>query len=239
MNNIVEVKNISFCYGRETVFSDVNFCVRKGDFAAIIGPNGAGKSTVMKTLLGEVSVFSGEIFLFGQSLSDFKDWQAVGYVPQDGLKNTEFPATVAEIVSLNLSVRNPFFADIEARKKRILKVREALKLVEMENYEKKLFRELSGGQRQRVILARTLVVSPQLLLLDEPATGIDSETMLNIYKILSKLNKDNVTIIMVTHDAVRASSYVNRVFCIEEGTLIELERNQLNDEISHKHRHIK
>ena len=98
--------------------------------------------------------------------------------------------------------------------------------------------KLSGGQVQRVFLARTLISKPDLLVLDEPTNGVDRETTDLIYNILYNLNKnENVSIIMVTHDVERISKISNRIFCFEDGTLIELEKNQIDIELSHKHKH--
>ena len=96
--------------------------------------------------------------------------------------------------------------------------------------------KLSGGQVQRVFLARTLISKPDLLVLDEPTKGVDIETIELIYNVLHNLNK-NVYMIMVTHDVERISKISNRIFCFEDGTLIELEKNQIDIELSHKHKH--
>ena len=115
---------------------------------------------------------------------------------------------------------------------------EVLTLLGMEKYKDRMISKLSGGQIQRVFLARTLISNPDLLVLDEPTNGVDRETIELIYKILQELNKNkNVSIIMVTHDVERMSKISNRVFCFEEGTLVELAKNQLDIELSHKHKH--
>lgn len=134
------------------------------------------------------------------------------------------------------------FADIGLfkfpNKKHKEKVFEALKLLGMYDYKDRLISKLSGGQIQRVFLARTLVQNPNLLILDEPTNGVDIETINFLYNLLHTLNKDKkITIVMVTHDIERMSKISNRVFCFENGTLVELDKNQINMELSHKHKH--
>lgn len=109
MDTILEVKHLSFAYGSQPILSDVSFSLQRGDFAAIIGVNGAGKSTLMKLLLAELSPQQGEITLFGQALSHFRDWPKIGYVPQNGAAASEnFPATAEEIVRANLYSQTGF-----------------------------------------------------------------------------------------------------------------------------------
>ena len=172
-----------------------------------------------------------------RDINKFKDWKRIGYLEQNAYsKIMNFPATVYEIVMSNN------FADIGLfkfpNKTHRIKVINALKLLGMEKYKNRMISKLSGGQIQRVFLARTLISEPDLLVLDEPTNGVDRETIDLIYKILQDLNKEKkVTIIMVTHDVEKMSNISNRVFCFEEGSLVELEKKQIYDELSHKHKH--
>lgn len=238
MSNILEVENLSFHYGNDAIFEKINFSVNKGDFAAIVGSNGTGKSTLFRLILKELVPAAGQIRLFDQDVRQFRNWPAIGYVPQNGLQSmTNFPAAVQEIVMANLYSQIGFlnFPKKEHREK----ARKALELVGMAAYSKHLIGELSGGQQQRVMLARVLVNNPEIMLLDEPTTGVDAPTILSLYELLSQLNKETgITIVMITHDIERASNYVSRVLCLEEGSLIELSKTQLNEEFSHKHKHL-
>ena len=237
MSKIIEFKNVHFGYTSDDILKCISFDVNKGDFVSIIGSNGAGKSTILKLILGEISQFRGSIKLYEEDINKFKDWKRIGYLEQNAYsKIMNFPATVYEIVMSNN------FADIGLfkfpNKTHRIKVINALELLGMEKYKNRMISKLSGGQIQRVFLARTLISEPDLLVLDEPTNGVDRETIDLIYKILQDLNKQKkVTIIMVTHDVEKMSSISNRVFCFEEGSLVELEKKQIYDELSHKHKH--
>lgn len=237
MNKVIEFKNVHFGYTSDDILRCISFDINKGDFVSIIGSNGVGKSTILKLILGELHQYKGIIKLYGEDINNFKDWKKIGYLEQNAYsKIVHFPATVYEIVMSNN------FADIGLfrfpNKKHHDKVIEALKLLGMENYKDRMIYKLSGGQVQRVFLARTLISKPDLLVLDEPTNGVDRETTDLIYNILYNLNKnENVSIIMVTHDVERISKISNRIFCFEDGTLIELEKNQIDIELSHKHKH--
>lgn len=237
MNKIIEFKNVHFGYTSDDILKCISFDVNKGDFVSIIGSNGAGKSTILKLILGELHQYRGSIKLYEEDINKFKDWKKIGYLEQNAYsKIMHFPATVYEIVMSNN------FSDIGLfkfpNKKHKEKVMEVLTLLGMEKYKDRMISKLSCGQIQRVFLARTLISNPDLLVLDEPTNGVDRETIELIYKILQELNKNkSVSIIMVTHDVERMSKISNRVFCFEEGTLIELAKNQLDIELSHKHKH--
>jgi zinc transport system ATP-binding protein len=237
MQTLIEAENLSFSYGEEPILSQVGFSVVKGDFAALIGSNGAGKSTLLRLLLGELTPSEGHIRLFGEEAAHFKDWPKFGYVAQAAAQsNAGFPATAEEIVMANLYPQIGLFRF--ARREHRQKTLEALALVGMETYAKRLFGELSGGQQQRVMLARVLVGKPEIMLLDEPTTGVDAASAASLCQLLTKLNQETgLTILMVTHDIGIASSCVSRVLCLESGTLHELDRAQIDDELSHRHKH--
>lgn len=237
MDTILEVKHLSFAYGSQPILSDVSFSLKRGDFAAIIGVNGAGKSTLMKLLLAELSPQQGEITLFGQALSHFRDWLKIGYVPQNGAAASEnFPATAEEIVRANLYSQTGFLRLGGKRQRE--QTRQALESVNMLPYAKRMLSELSGGQQQRVMLARVLAASPRMMLLDEPTTGVDAQTVQSLYELLGRLNRETgLTIIMITHDIAGAMDTVSRVLCLEDGSLVELNHAQLLDEMKHRHKH--
>ena len=231
MSKIIEFKNVHFGYTSDDILKCISFDVNKGDFVSIIGSNGAGKSTILKLILGEISQFRGSIKLYEEDINKFKDWKRIGYLEQNAYsKIMNFPATVYEIVMSNNFADIGLFAAI-------FRLAERGRLA-AEKYKNRMISKLSGGQIQRVFLARTLISEPDLLVLDEPTNGVDRETIDLIYKILQDLNKEKkVTIIMVTHDVEKMSSISNRVFCFEEGSLVELEKKQIYDELSHKHKH--
>ncbi len=237
MSKVIEVDNISFHYGNELIFSKIDFSVYNGDFVAVIGGNGTGKSTLLRLLLGELTPITGSIRLFDQDIRHFKSWPKIGYVPQSGFSTgVTFPATVEEIVKANLFSQIGLFKF--PKKQHHEKTMRALELVDMAPYAKRMIGNLSGGQQQRVMLARVLVNNPEVMILDEPTTGVDAKTVQSLYDLLTRLNQETgLTIVMVTHDVSRASNYVSRVLCLEEGSLVELDKVQINEELSHRHKH--
>ena len=237
MVNLIEVNNLNFAYNGELILRDINFGVCSGDFVSLIGSNGAGKSTLIKLILGELEAKKGDLKIFGIAPKEFKKWYKVGYVPQKGLQSiNSFPASAEEIVQANL------FSQIGIlrypKKEHRLKTNHALELVGMSNYSKHLIGNLSGGQQQRILLARALVNDPEILILDEPTTGVDDSTIESFYNLIKNLNDNfGITIFIVTHDIERVSKYVSRTFCLEKGTLVELSKEEVIDELTHKHKH--
>lgn len=233
----LETEHLSFSYGEVPVLFDLTFDLDEGDFTALIGSNGAGKSTLLKLLLGELTPTAGAIRLFGQEISRFRTWTKVGYVPQGGLaRHAEFPASVREIVQANLYSEIGLFR-FPSHKHRE-KVEQALDLVGMGGFEKRLIGELSGGQRQRVLLARALVSMPQVMILDEPTAGMDQTGADDFYRLLSRLNQTiGLSILMVSHDVERICGYVSNIYCLEHGTLVKLTPEQLREEQIHRHTH--
>lgn len=237
MREIVEVQHLTFGYGSEPIFSRVGFRVYEGDFVAVIGSNGAGKSTLVKLLLGELSPSEGSVSLFGEDVARFRSFSRVGYVPQNASgAGADFPASVREIVEANLYSKTGLFR-FPGRALRE-KAAQALAQVGMLGYEKRMMGELSGGQQQRVMLARVLVGEPELMILDEPTSGVDAKTVEALYALLRDLNRTrHLTVLMVTHDIGRASEIANRVLCLEEGSMVELKPHQVREELRHRHRH--
>jgi len=233
MEKIIEVLGLSFSYTDEEILKNVSFTVSKGDFLSIIGSNGAGKSTLLKLLLNIIKPQRGAILYFGEDIEKFKGWQKIGYVPQNAILNLDsFPATVLEIATSGL------YSQKIGMKERKKIAREYLSKLGVLDLEKSLIGKLSGGQKQRVMLARTLAANPEILILDEPMAGVDQEASQNLYGLLKDLNeKENLTIRMVTHDLLRASNFSKRVLCLEEGSLVELDRKQIEHELFHKHKH--
>lgn len=197
---IIEIKNLSYRYEKDYVLECINLHVHKGDFVGIVGPNGSGKSTLLKLILGLLKVQKGEIRLFGEPISRFQDWESVGYVSQKANSfNTGFPATVYEVVSSGLTKKLGLFHFL--KKSDHKKIEEAIELVGLKDFSKRNIGELSGGQQQRAFIARAIVSSPKMLILDEPTVGIDVKYVRSFYDMLEKLNKtQGITLLLVTHD---------------------------------------
>jgi zinc transport system ATP-binding protein len=206
---LIEVKNVSFAYHQRSVLKDVNFSIRQKDYIAIIGPNGGGKTTLLKLILGLLKPDSGTIIVRGHAPQ--KSSHLIGYVPQEIYHNRHFPISVVDVVQMGaLSPNKNLFWP---RKKNKQKAQEVLASLGMLEYENSNMRSLSGGQRQRVNIARALMTDPEILLLDEPTTGIDSRGQIEFYHLLESLNK-TLTIVMVSHDMLAISRHVKSVACV-------------------------
>lgn len=213
--NILEVEGVSFAYNNENaVLRDVSFKLEKGGFLGIIGTNGAGKSTLIKLILGMLPMQSGKISLFGRDIKNGIARDKIGYVSQKALSfNTDFPATVREVVMANLYSKRGLFR--RYTKEDYEKFDTVIKQVGMKDFSDKLIGQLSGGQQQRVFIARALISSPELLLMDEPVAGIDAPSAEEIMSLICELNKSGITIVMTNHDTpslVRAASSL-LIFC--------------------------
>ncbi|MBS5788659.1 MAG: metal ABC transporter ATP-binding protein [Clostridioides difficile] len=220
--NIISVKNLKFAYGEEQVFSNVNFNISRGDFVSIIGSNGAGKSTLIKLLLGELSPTGGEITLLGQNIKNFDKWTKIGYISQSGLSYQRyFPASAEEVVRANLYSKIGLFRS--PKKEHYQRTRDALAMVGMQEYSKSLIGSMSGGQRQKILLARALVSNPEVMILDEPTTGVDEKSSNSFYNLLAELNRDKrLTILMITHDIKSTHQFVTKTMLLEDGVLKEV-----------------
>lgn len=216
---VLRGEKISFSYDGVKVLKDCSFSVRNKDFAAVVGSNGAGKSTLLKICLGLLKPDQGKVWLFERLIDKFQEWDKIGYVPQRILNlNLGFPATVEEVVSSPLYTTKKL-KNLSKKNKTDL-TDKALRVVGMADYKDRLIGRLSAGQQQRIFIAKALISSPQLLVLDEPTTGIDNETEEDFYNLIYKLNKDDgITIVMVTHDYTDIKSMVNRVIQISDGSI--------------------
>lgn len=234
---VVNCDRVSFSYHKVPVLSEISLSVMPARLTVLLGSNGAGKSTLMKLLLGELHPSQGCVELFGECATKFKDWHRISYLPQNALeRNHSFPANVYEIVEAHLyAIRK---REKLNRQEVADKVKAALELVDMQDYAKRQISRLSGGQQQRVMLAGVLAAGSDLLLLDEPTVGIDRRTISELYLLLQKLCRENqLSILLITHDTSQAAIYADDIYCLEEGTLVQLTHEQLNYEHQHRHAH--
>ncbi len=203
---VITCENLSYAYDGVPVVSGLQFQVEKGDYLCVVGENGSGKSTLIKGLLRLKNPDSGTLS-FGDGLTQ----RSIGYLPQQTAAQRDFPASVYEVVrSGRLSARkgfHPFYT--KADKEDVLNKMEQLGILDLKN---KCYRDLSGGQQQRVLLARALCATKELLLLDEPVTGLDPVMTAELYKLISHLQKRHgITIIMVSHDVESAVRYATHI----------------------------
>ncbi|MGN1313396.1 MAG: metal ABC transporter ATP-binding protein [Lachnospiraceae bacterium] len=201
---LLTIQNLSLGYDSHAIVENLNFSVNSGDYLCIVGENGSGKTTLMKTLLHLQEPISGQI-LVGDGLKI----NEIGYLPQQTVVQRDFPASVGEIVLSGCQGRcglRPFYNREE--KKLAEENIERMGLTELAN---RCYRELSGGQQQRVLLARALCATRKVLLLDEPVSGLDPKVTAEMYDLISRLNQEGVTVIMISHDvsaAVRFASHI-------------------------------
>lgn len=212
--NIIEIDNISFSYGNNLILENISLNIHLGDFLGIVGPNGGGKSTLLKVILGLLKPSGGTVRLFGVDIHSFRDWNKIGYVPQKVTNfDVNFPATVEEVVAMGRFATRGLFRPLIDEDRVI--IRDSLKQVELLDYKDRLIGKLSTGQQQRVFIARALAQKPQVIILDEPTVGVDSQTQKDFYSLLQVLNqKLNLTLIMVSHDLDAVAHEVTEVACI-------------------------
>lgn len=206
----LECKNLTLGYGSKTVIENLSFSVNKGDYLCIVGENGSGKSTLMKTILRLLKPLAGTITTGDGLLAD-----EISYLPQQTDVQRDFPASVREIVLSGCQSRcgkRPFYN--KAEKQLAAAAMEKLGITDL---AKKCYRELSGGQQQRTLLARALCAAQKMLLLDEPVTGLDPAATEEMYGLIEELNKDGITIIMISHDIEAALKHATHVLHIGNG----------------------
>ena len=203
---VVNIDNVSYRFNSTLVLENISFTVDKGDFLGIIGPNGAGKTTLFRSMLGLLEDYQGRITFFGKDIRKNRNiLQKIGYIPQKNSTDQGFPATVEEIVSLGITGRRPSKN----------KINHAIETVGLFDQKTKRIGELSGGQQQRVLIAKALANEPELLILDEPVTGIDLKTQNKFYVLLKKLNEENeITIIWASHDLDAVKKLANKIACV-------------------------
>lgn len=194
----ISVKNLYFSYDKDPVLEDVNFNIENGEFVTLTGENGAAKSTLIKVLLGILTKGSGEIFISDKNV-DNKDLK-ISYLPQQAASfNSGFPTTVYDFVKSGLYRKKSWFKKFSSSDKAT--VDKQLKLLGVQELKNEKIGNLSGGQKQRVIIARLLVSNPDLLILDEPTTGMDEKTRNFFYTLLNDLvKKENKSLLLITHD---------------------------------------
>ncbi|MCB1187257.1 metal ABC transporter ATP-binding protein [bacterium] len=208
---MLNVDSLTVRYGKLTALDSVSFALAGGEFLAVVGPNGSGKSSLLKCLLGLAPFQSGSISLLGHAPDELPS-EKIGYVPQVKTLDLSFPASSCELVASGLRRRWPW----KIGKQEHERAEAALRQVGIGHLSHRSLAALSGGELQRVYLARALARQPQLLVLDEPATGIDATAEQDMYDILERVNREQgVTIIMVTHDWLAARHHCSHALLLK------------------------
>ena len=211
----VKLDGIGKSYGEQWVVRDVNLHIRRGEFFTFLGPSGCGKTTLLRIIAGFVFPEEGTVYLDGQPINQVPPWQRnVGLVFQNYALWPHM--TVFENVAFGLRERKVARSEIERR------VMETLKQVDLQGTENRRPSQLSGGQQQRVALARTLVIQPRLLLLDEPLSNLDAKLRIDMRIELLKLQRDlGLTTIYVTHDQEEALALSTRIAVMNGGRVVQ------------------
>lgn len=214
---LVELREVTSGYDRQPVLLDVSLRVMPGDFVGLLGPSGSGKTTLLRVILGAVDIFHGQVKVNGVATTQKRP--RTGYVPQLETIDWNFPVTVEEVVMMGRTMDNLLFPWHKARDRGL--AREMMERLGISDLRRRHIRELSGGQQQRVFLARALVSSPGLLLLDEPTSGVDIKTRDDVMHLLHELNHQGVTIIMTTHEINAVAAHLPWLVCLNGRVLAE------------------
>ena len=200
-------EHLSLGYEGKSVIEDLSFSVEPGEYLCVIGENGSGKTTLMRTVLGLQKPLRGSVS-FGDGLRE----SGIGYLPQQTDVQKDFPAAVREVVLSGCQARlgrKPFYSREDKKR-----AEENMEKMGISAFAKRCFRELSGGQQQRVLLARALCATDKLLFLDEPVSGLDPHVTAEMYALIRSLNRDGITVIMITHDVETALQDATHILSI-------------------------
>lgn len=221
---LITVSNLSIGYDSREILKDLDFQIHMGDYLCIVGENGSGKTTLMKTFLGLRDPIDGQI-LFGDGLHP----NEIGYLPQQTLIQSDFPASVKEIVLSGClgHSKNRIFYTKEER----LLADKNIKKMGISHLKNQSFSTLSGGQKQRVLLARALCATKKIILLDEPVAGLDPRVTSDMYKLIHDLNKQGITIIMISHDVGCALKYASHILHIGGNTFFGTKKEYLQSNV--------
>lgn len=204
-----------FQFNGATVLSDVSFSLARGSFTALVGPNGGGKTTLLKLLIGLQAPARGNIRLLGMSPEHARKAGRIGYVPQRIAQTAlEFPATVEEVVRDGTTPASHRLCDCHVHSGAAAAAA-AMEAIDIRHLRQRTLATLSGGERQKVFIARAVAAAPDVLLLDEPTTGVDAPSQKEFYAMLKRLNEERgVTILLVSHDIDAVSRSVHAVLCL-------------------------
>jgi zinc/manganese transport system ATP-binding protein/zinc transport system ATP-binding protein len=214
---VIELKDVSAGYDGHRILEGINLRIMPGDFIGLLGPSGAGKTTLLRTILGATAIYEGQVLVHGAPLNGKRP--RVGYVPQLETIDWNFPVTVEEAVMMGLTMQNPAFPWHRGRDKKL--AREMMDRLGIAHLFKRHIRELSGGQQQRVFLARALVSDPELLLLDEPTSGVDIKTRDEVMHLLHDLNHQGIAVVLTTHEINAVAVHLPWLVCVNRHLLAE------------------
>jgi len=207
----VEIRNISKNYGYQRVLDDVSFEVKPGEILGFLGPNGAGKTTTMKIITGYIGMDKGEVLVNGKSIKTGETKSSIGYLPENNPLYLDMP--VVDYLRFSAKLQGVSKENMENR------VREMIRLTGLNKEKHKLIGELSKGYRQRVGLAQALIHNPEILILDEPTTGLDPNQIIEIRELIKELGKEK-TVILSTHILPEVEATCDRILIINKGKIV-------------------
>jgi zinc transport system ATP-binding protein len=213
---ILEVDNVTIIRSAEVAVQNASFSIDRGDYVGVVGPNGGGKTTLINAILNFLPISDGKIRLFGVDIAKFTSWEKIAYISQQATNfENQFPLTVRELVALGC-IRKGNIGRMFHRED-WKAVDESIKFMGLTDVAEKRIGQLSGGQKQRVFVAKALARKPELIFLDEPIVGVDSDAEERFYKKLSDLNNERkTTILIVTHDLASVFCRMSKVLCINK-----------------------
>ena len=213
---VLAYDQVTFGYTRVPVLREVSLHVRAREFVALVGPNGAGKTTLMRLGLGLLEPSHGTVRLFGKEVGGFREWGRVGYVPQRAGAGASLPVSVEEVVRTGLAGHLGLFRRPTAHHRQ--RIEHVLDLMGLAPFRGEPIEELSGGQMQRTLIARALVTDPQLLVLDEPTTGVDADARRILKEALEHLVQvEHVAVVYISHDPEGFEGLADRVIEVRAG----------------------
>ena len=207
------MKHVSVRFGQIEALRDISLTLREKEIVSIVGPNGGGKTTLIHAILGFVKPDAGSITVLGRAPSDIQQSGRIGYLPQIKEIERRFPVSAGDIVAMSRYAKKSFGKRLTEEDRRI--IHDSLDMVGMAHAAPHHFGSLSGGQQQRVLIARALAGEPEMLVLDEPSTGLDAVAQDSFYHLLKEIrDRRGLTILMVSHDIGMVSGFVDRIACL-------------------------
>lgn len=215
MTRLLEIRDVTVFQGRQPALQSVSLDIDHGAQVAVVGPNGAGKSTLFKAIVGLLPLRGGELLIHGLPATEYR--ASVAYVPQREEVDWRFPVSVFDVVAMGRYGRKRWLRRLSAVDRKV--ILDSLDQLDIGGLSDRPIGELSGGQQQRVFLARALVQEPEVLLLDEPFTGVDLATRETTLELLAGLRARSVTVLVSTHDLDLAAGRFDQVILLN-GRLI-------------------
>lgn len=210
MKSMVECWHLSCSYGTGAVLRDVDLSIQRGEFIGIVGPSGSGKTTLLKAILGTIQPSHGSV--------ERADGLRIAYVPQVETVDWNFPVTVLEVMVMTRS-QGKWWPRITAAERAA--AYDVLKRLGLDGLANRHIRELSGGQQQRVFVARALFHEPDLLVLDEPTSGVDVSTRHEVLHLLADLHEAGTSILLTTHDLNGLAAHLPRLVCLNGSVIAD------------------